>query len=382
MTNTKPNLNIRAQVFGNTGYTVHAREFILALSKLASVNLLPKHGSSEVAALKAGAEAGEEDCLSLLRLCGKEVDNAVSICLDYPDLIGKLVNGSTRIGYTVFENSVLPREVIESMSDLDQVWVPTNWGRELLVNNHGLNSEKVKVVPEGVNVERFKPNLSPLAELDQFEGFKFLAVSKWETRKGVVELLQAFDRAFAARKDVWLVAHFTTHVQALEKIDVGEEIDKLNLSSRSQILLLPDMIDGTSALPRLYNSCNAFVSASHAEGWCLPLCEAMACGLPVIAPNYSGPTEYLTAKNSFLLPVDQMIDAHCPYFLPAKDGRYGKWAKIDVNKLAGLLKLVESSPEATKEYGEQAKQDMQTKWTWDNAAQVALNHLIDNKPYL
>lgn len=35
---------------------------------------------------------------------------------------------------------------------------------------------------------------------------------------------------------------------------------------------------------------DAFVLASHGEGWGLPIAEAMAMQLPVIATNWSGST--------------------------------------------------------------------------------------------
>jgi hypothetical protein len=39
---------------------------------------------------------------------------------------------------------------------------------------------------------------------------------------------------------------------------------------------------------RLYSTVDAFVLASHGEGWGLPYMEAMAMGLPCIATNWWG----------------------------------------------------------------------------------------------
>lgn len=51
-------------------------------------------------------------------------------------------------------------------------------------------------------------------------------------------------------------------------------------------------------LPRLHKSDNAFVLPTRGEGWGRPVLDAMAMSLPVIATNWSGPTEYMTEKNS------------------------------------------------------------------------------------
>ena len=57
------------------------------------------------------------------------------------------------------------------------------------------------------------------------------------------------------------------------------------------------------ALRRRYAQSNCFVLPTRGEGWGLPIAEAMAMGLPVIATNFSGPTAFLTAHNSHPLPV-------------------------------------------------------------------------------
>lgn len=43
------------------------------------------------------------------------------------------------------------------------------------------------------------------------------------------------------------------------------------------------------------------VIPSRGEGWGRPHVEAMSCGVPVIATNWSGPTAYLTEENGFPL---------------------------------------------------------------------------------
>lgn len=43
---------------------------------------------------------------------------------------------------------------------------------------------------------------------------------------------------------------------------------------------------------------------SPGEGWGRPHVEAMAMELPVIATNWSGPTEFMTEENSYPLPIE------------------------------------------------------------------------------
>jgi glycosyltransferase involved in cell wall biosynthesis len=54
-------------------------------------------------------------------------------------------------------------------------------------------------------------------------------------------------------------------------------------------------------MPRLYKNFDCFVLATRGEGWGLPIIEAMAMEIPVIVTNWSGPTEFVTEENGFLV---------------------------------------------------------------------------------
>ena len=52
----------------------------------------------------------------------------------------------------------------------------------------------------------------------------------------------------------------------------------------------------STEMPSLYAAADVFVLPSRGEGWGRPHVEAMAMGLPVVATNWSGVTEYLTEE--------------------------------------------------------------------------------------
>ena len=49
------------------------------------------------------------------------------------------------------------------------------------------------------------------------------------------------------------------------------------------------------------------VIPSHGEGWGRPHVESMSCGVPVIATNWSGPTEYLNEENGYPLGIEEEL---------------------------------------------------------------------------
>src|SRR5215813_5478408 len=113
------------------------------------------------------------------------------------------VVGSKRIAFVVWETTILPPAKINVLRSMDEVWTPSRWGRQLLVNN-GIEASKVRVVPKGVDVQKFKPELRQDVAANRF---RFLFVGKWEVRKGVEDLIRAFCAEFRAVEPVELVLH-------------------------------------------------------------------------------------------------------------------------------------------------------------------------------
>jgi len=124
-------------------------------------------------------------------------------------------------------------------------------------------------------------------------------------------------------------------------------------------------------LIQLYNIADAFVLPSRGEGWGRPYIEAMAMGLPVIATNWSGPTEFVTKHNGYLLPLNQinpLVDAH----LSAFPGH--KWANPDGDKLVEILRHLREHPEEGRLKGAVGRRDVETKWS-----HLVVSNLIRNE---
>ena len=62
----------------------------------------------------------------------------------------------TNIQWIVFESTRVPEIVMKTMMVSDLVWVPSDWGRQILINN-GKPADQVDVVPEGVSADVYHP---------------------------------------------------------------------------------------------------------------------------------------------------------------------------------------------------------------------------------
>ena len=61
-----------------------------------------------------------------------------------------------RIAYNVWESTLQPEHFFKRLSYFDELWVPSKWQKECTVKQ-GYPEEKIKVVPEGVDVHTFFP---------------------------------------------------------------------------------------------------------------------------------------------------------------------------------------------------------------------------------
>ncbi|KDO46311.1 hypothetical protein CISIN_1g0434122mg, partial [Citrus sinensis] len=116
---------------------------------------------------------------------------------------------------------------------------------------------------------------------------------------------------------------------------------------------------------------DVFVLPSRGEGWGRPLVEAMSMGLPVIATNWSGPTEYLTEENGYPLLVGRMSEVTEGPF----KGHF--WAEPSVDKLRALMRLVVSNVDEAKAKGKQAREDMIQRFSPETVAGIVTDHIKD-----
>jgi ADP-heptose:LPS heptosyltransferase/glycosyltransferase involved in cell wall biosynthesis len=144
-----------------------------------------------------------------------------------------------------------------------------------------------------------------LQDIDFEPEFNFLHVGQWgkggfgEDRKNISNLVKYFIEAFKGRSDVGLVLKL--NMSRNSEIDYTHTLKRLEqLKSNWKEEEVPPiyLIHGNLSdmeMSVLYNhpKIKAFVSFSHGEGFCLPLVEAAACGLPVIATNWSGHLDFL-----------------------------------------------------------------------------------------
>lgn len=164
--------------------------------------------------------------------------------------------------------------------------------RRELRGKYAVPDEDIEVVPEGVDLERFRPDAKRRQAWRAQMGFDgecvLLHVTTDFVRKGLMTIVRALPR-------------LENHPRL---VVVGREdpTPYLEAAQRRGVDDLLTFVPFAEPIEDFYCGADAFVFPSHYEAFGLAILEAMASGLPVICTNGLGVTDLMTdGKDSLLL---------------------------------------------------------------------------------
>lgn len=192
-----------------------------------------------------------------------------------------------------WEFGAIPAEwVAEINANVDELWVPSEYVRGMYLDG-GIAPDRVVTIPNGVDLDVFSPG-EPRP--DRPNPLRFLFVGGLIARKAPDVLLRAWRRAFAGRDDVTLVVKDFGATGVYRDGERGPITEHAAAGTLPRIELQDSELT-PAALAQLYRSCDVLVHPYRGEGFAMPVLEAMACGLPVIA-TAAGPTDEFCPANA------------------------------------------------------------------------------------
>jgi autotransporter strand-loop-strand O-heptosyltransferase len=378
---------------GNTGYNSHTREFYRELSKLCRLKVRnytigetwkgynesphdnePYFNETDRSILYKQILWNNDNTRSDYDIYKSDVKEFIQdlnlvLCETDHHIFYDNYNGP-KIAYNVWESTLQPEHFFNQLKKFDEVWVPSEWQKDCMVNQ-GFDKSKIQVVPEGVDIDVFYPEEDLNCELTNDGRFKFFLAGRWDYRKSTKEIIETFLKTFNKNEPVDLIISVDNPFSNDNVKTTEERLSKYGLTDdRIKILHFPKREEYIKIL----KSCHCFVSCARSEGWNLPLIESMACGIPSLYSNCSGQLEFAKDKG---IPVNVLGEK------PASKSYYnhfnecvGNYYEPDFNELSEKMRFVYENYEVIKNKSLEESISIRSIFNWKNIARIGFEKLI------
>ncbi len=254
------------------------------------------------------------------------------------------------IGQWFWELEQAPQWYESAWPLVNELWAPTRF-IETMLKNHAPPHVTIRHVPLPVTTPTIDPSLTRTSMgLDGRYTFLFvfdlMSIMK---RKNPVGLVRAYCQAFAESDGARLV------VKTMNGDKRPDDIAALRRSAagRADITILDEYYTRVQT-STLISVADCYVSLHRSEGLGLTVSEAMSHGVPVIATNYSGNTDFMNEQNSYLIPWQRV---------PVGEGAGGydpdaTWAEPDENAAIAAMKHVFANQHEARTRGAMGRENI------------------------
>lgn len=213
-----------------------------------------------------------------------------------------IVNGL----YTFFETDRLQISWAQKANEFDFIIVPSRHNAQTLINS-GVTTP---ILVAGPPCDRgIYDRTYPLFDIQNAEGRTvFYNICQLSSKKGIDVLLRAYYAAFAAMPDDVLLV-LKTYVNMADRSNdaeiVKQYIENIRQRCRIPVQNYPPVLPlvytmEDEEIHALHERGDAYVCSSRAEGWGIPVFDALAHGNTVISHNQSGLADFISKENSLV----------------------------------------------------------------------------------
>ncbi len=214
-------------------------------------------------------------------------------------------------------------------------------GKRSLVQMAGIPAEKIDVVPNGIDIQRFERDRATNREwlVKEFslpeDAFVFGIVAQLRPRKHHALLFRSLQTALRTEPSIYLLV-----------IGDGPEYDRLKrLQEKLGLESHVTMAGYRAEIPEILAGLDAFVLPTSLEGSPVSVMEAMVSGLPVIVANAGGVVELIEDGKTGLLVEPQ-----------------------DENELTQAMLRLAHDPQLRRRIGENAKERIRSEYSFEEMA--------------
>lgn len=231
--------------------------------------------------------------------------------------------------FTMYETTRLPNRLFKNVQNAHAVIVPSTWVAQCF-SAQGV-TVPLFVVPLGYNEQSFFPKCFASDQVTfGTAGNPSVSVA---SRKNIDMVIEAFSLAFKKESDVKLRVKVLPSCEVSSKGDPRIEVTREVMSEE--------------AVGDWMRTLTAFVTASKGEAFGFFNVQAMACGVPVIACDFGGVTDYFSETVGYPVAYDLVAPRNEHY-------NTGLWAEPSLASLIDQMRRVYENREEAKDKGDAA----------------------------
>lgn len=181
-----------------------------------------------------------------------------------------------------------PKAVAKELNSITGIVAVSAHNKNMLVENQVIESDKIRIFPNGFNPSRFYVMDKKEARRKMcfpLNAFIVGFVGSYDERKGILRVQKAVDQLDDV---VFACAGKGTQIPSSNKCIFHGSVKNADLVT-------------------FYNACDIFALPTRMEGCCNAIVEAVACGLPIISSDRLFNYDILDNTNSILIDPDDVF---------------------------------------------------------------------------
>jgi glycosyltransferase involved in cell wall biosynthesis len=235
------------------------------------------------------------------------------------------------IGYWAWELPVVPRGWRKAFRLVHEIWVPSSFVADALRRSRC--AVPIRLVPHPLATRASTP-VPPRVVPDILTVLTVFAHESGFDRKNPLAAVDAFRAAFGDREDVRLIVK----VRGQSVSGAPERRLAAHVDGARNIVVMDRQISHQDML-RLLAAADIFLSLHRAEGFGIPLAQAMLMGKPVVATGWSGNLEFMNEAVACLVPATMIAAADES---SAYRGMRASWADPSIPAAAAWLRRLDT----------------------------------------
>ena len=285
-----------------------------------------------------------------------------------PQVKSAYLSARYNIAFWFWETTDLPDYWVAASELFDEIWVGSSFCEAAV---RAKVSKPVKRIP--LNVASVNPDWEyEKKDLEIPErGFLFLTMMDFLSRaerKNPFGAVEAFQKAFGSgNEDVFLIIKLMSSGASR----LSKKI--FDLATKNPHIIVIDKFLSRPQLYALINFSDCLISLHRAEGFGLPIAEAMSLGKPVIATGWSANMDFMDDLNSFPVPYEMMsLETYAP---PYPKGTI--WAEPNIVETAKIMRTLFHDVQLCRQVGQKASDDIHSKFSAVATGEKILKRLCE-----